>query len=855
MIQYPQEKFSPINIDQHANAYSIGFWKRQQYLCTRKSLITVAAIYMLLLLTNKASAQQQPTHTVKGKVVQVSQQPVEFATVALYRAKDSSLVKGTLGDMNGDYELQQVSIGHYYVQVSSMGYKTQLSSSFHITNSTTTIDVPTVVLEKNEQQLGGVTVTGTARKPLVEQHLDKTVLNIENSILSEGNTALELLQKAPGVSVDDKGDITLKGRPGVSVMINGKLTYLSQGELMHLLRGTTSSAVSKIEVITNPPARYDAAGTGGIINIVLKKSAKQGFNGNVYTNYARSRDDRYGAGFSANYGGEKFNIYGSYNHAFRGEKEYMDNNRDFYAEEHGKGEIVQSSKLNNGTTEPLYTNNFKLGADVNLNKHNTIGFLMNGNIGTYTNNSTTHNNWYNSQQAFMYKAFSKSKNDQQWTNLTYNLNYLHKFNKHNAEISADVDYAYNDFKGDQLLHTRYINQAGGDLWTPSSRQGKIPSQTNVYVGKIDYTQTFWKDGKLEVGWKTSYVEVNNDSRFDTLLQQNWIKDQSSSNHFKYKETIHASYIQLSKDWKGWKAQVGGRGEFTNTKGHQVTIDSVNTRHYFQFFPQASLSREINSNNLVQASYSRRIERPGYDELNPYRVYRDPNLYYQGNPYLRPQLTSNIELSHVWQQKITTSIYYSITKDVVNWTISQVPNTNTSYEYAVNFKNMVNYGASISLHSNVTKWWATNYFFNLYRTSYDPGEVKATVLDGRTVFAFNLQNAFTFKKGFSAELTANYQSAAMYGIYETKPVTIISAGAQKTFLDNKFTAKLMVNDIFQTRQWRNVAKYDNIIMREHIRFDSRMVTVSLSYRFGKTTNQLRERKQGNEDIQSRVKSGG
>ncbi|AWO02074.1 hypothetical protein DLD77_10385 [Chitinophaga alhagiae] len=802
-------------------------------------------------MNRQAAAQQTITGHVKGVVTDSNGKPLELAVVTLLRQQDSAMVKGAMSNMDGTFELTEVAVGRYLVQAAYMGYHHFRSAAFTINAANSTANLGMLRLQLNEQVLGAVTVTG--RKPLVEQRTDRTVLNIEHSLLAEGNTALELLEKAPGVTVDDNGNISLKGRPGVTVMLNGKLTYLSQQELMHLLRGTTSGSVASIEIIPNPPARYDASGTAGIINIVLKKSARQGLNGNVYTNYARSRANRYGAGASLNYGGERANVYLSYNHAFRGEVEYLQQTRRFRDSGHtGPPDRVSDQQIS--TNEPLYTNNFKLGADYRVNKKNTVGLLVNGNIGTYDNNSQTGNQLTDAAGELIYDAATRSALAQRWANLSSNINYTRQFNRPGQELSADLDYSYNDFSGKQELATRYTDKAGEEWLPVSTRRGSIPSRTNVYVAKADYTQTFWGTARLEAGWKSSYVEVDNHSLFDTLRNNQWVNDGGTSNHFRYKETIHAAYVQAGRHFGSWHVQLGLRGEHTQTAAHQLTTDTLASRRYFQLFPSLAVSRELAPGQKLQFTYSRRIERPDYDEMNPFRVYRDPYLFYQGNPLLQPALTHATELSYGLNNKLTAAVFYNHTGNVVNWVMGQVDALNISYEQPQNLKSMINYGVSLNASLALGNWWTGNYFFDLFHTAYKGQGATAGLQTKNTGYTFNLQNAFQLGRGFSAELTAYYKSSAVYGMFVTRPFYIISAGLQKQFLNNRFTAKAVVNDILQSRQNRYSALFDHIDVSGRIRFDSRMATFSLSYRFG-TQKAVKERKSGSEEIRQRVKSGG
>lgn len=805
---------------------------------------------ILFFLLGVSGGFAQPGATVVGQLKTTADQPVEFATVALFAGKDSSLVKGTLSDSAGRFRLEKIPAGQYYLKASSVGFRDLKTPTFVLTDQNGSKDLGTLHLAAAEQTLEGVTVT--AKKPLIEQRIDRTVLNIENSILAEGNTALELLERAPGIKVDDEGTISLKGRPGVTVMINGKLTYLSQRELTTLLRGTASGAVAKIEIIANPSAKYDAAGNAGIINIVLKKNDKMGINGSAYVNAARSRANRYGGGLNLNYRSGRMNVYGSYDRAFRGEVEYLSFIRRF---RDASGNPDQTSYQRSATSEPLYTNNYKLGADFFPNPRNTFGVLVNGNFGKYINDNTTHNQLIVQSGELLSSPVTYNDNLDRWNSTAYNLNYIHRFGREGQELSADLDYSLNDNRSNLKMDTRYPSLETAGPETRSVRKGRVPSLTNVYVGKIDYVHPFGTKAKLETGWKSSYVDVDNNLKYDTLRNNQWIPDPSWSNHFNYRETIHAGYINFSKEFGKVSLQVGLRGENTQTFGHQVTTDSVVKRTYFQLFPSVFATRTFNEAHSAQVSYSRRIQRPDYSDLNPFRFFRDPFLYYEGNPFLRPERTHSVELGHSYKGKLITAINYSYTADVMNWMVGQVDSLNTTFQSPQNLKSLINYGLSLTASLQPTRWWTTNTFGNVFHSEYRGDHKGGDLNNGMVSFTFNTQNTFQLGNGFSAELSAWYESKSVYGVFVTKSLYAVSVGGQKQILDKKGTVKLVVNDVFQTRQWRQTARYENLDLSSHIRFDSRMVTLSFSYRFGRDITPVRNRKSGSEDIQNRVKGGG
>ncbi|MFD1628718.1 outer membrane beta-barrel protein [Pseudopedobacter beijingensis] len=809
-------------------------------------------IVFLGCILSAAGSTYAQSVKINGKLQDTNHQAIEYAGVSILRLPDSVRVKGTLTDSLGNFSFSGIAKGKYFIKANFMGYKPYTGKPFNYDGNTTNMGA--LIMESQASQMLS-TVTVVAQKPLIEQQIDKTVLNVENSILSEGNTALELLEKAPGVNVDHDGNVSLKGRSGTSVLINGKLTYLSGRELSNLLKGTNSSSISKIEVMSNPSSKYDAAGNGGIINIVMKKNTATGFNGSVTLNGGSSRKARYDSGATLNFRSEKLNAYGNYTYGYRGETEYLDFSRNFYDNGIASGKPDRTSFQDTKTDEPLHTHNFRAGVDYFLNDKNTLGFLINGNSGKYTHDSKTGNLLLdNTATTVISDALSHNYDKQSWESLTYNLNFVHKFNKEGYEIAADADYSSNSFTSLLNLDTKYKGVTGDYNDRPSFRKGYIPSTTDVYVGKIDYSQPFLKNGKLELGIKSSFVEADNNLSYDTLKNNQWVNDAGSSNYFRYNEQIHAGYLSVNKDLNSFSIQLGLRGEYTQTKGHQITSDSLVNRNYFQLFPSLFLTKAVNKDDKVQFAYSRRIERPGYGDLNPFRVFRDPFLFYQGNPFLKPELTHTLQLSHSIKGKYITAINYNYTKDVMNWVPGQIDSINTTFSTPLNLSSFVNYGISFTASTNITRWWSGSHFANLYRNEYKGNHQQGTLNNSMTSFSFNSQNTLRLGNGFSAEVSGLYHSKVVYGISSQKPFFVISSGIQKSLLNDMAVIKLMVNDIFQSKQLKRTTQYENIDMYTHINLDNRRAMLSFTYRFGNQNIKKRERTTGSEDVTERVKGG-
>jgi len=809
------------------------------------------AALTLLLSFSTLSLFAQSNGQIKAKIVDASG-PLALANILLLENNEGKKkVKTTVTDSNGFFILK-VPLGNYILQISNLGYEDYRHEAIDLTDQQRMYDLGEVLLLESNTLLEAVTIT--SKKLLIEQKADRLVMNVENSILAEGNTAMEILERAPGVMVDNDGNLSLRGKQGVSVLINGKQTYLSQKDLTNLLRGTSSASISAIEVITNPSAKYDAAGNSGIINIKMKKNLKQGVNGNAYINYGRGRDDRYGGGFNMNYSTELFNLYGSYDHAYRGEKEVFNFDRKFY-DGVVTGLPSRISHQQSSTDEPLITNNFKLGVDYNLSAKTTLGAVVNGNIGSYSRYSHADNRIVNTDNELLSHAQTKVDNEEQWNSISGNLNVQHKFNEKGREITADIDFSRSSFDADQLLNTTFKPVHGNEP-APSSRRGYIPALTHVFAWKVDYIHPFNEQISLEGGLKSSFVKADNNANYDTLQNNNWVVDAQTTNHFIYKEQIHAGYLNYKHNLGTVELQLGLRGEYTRTSGHQLSTDSLVERNYFKLFPSVFIRKPLGENHKLQLSYSRRIDRPDYFDLNPFRFFQDPYLFFEGNPFLQPELTHSAELSYTLKEKYITSLFFSQTSDVMTSVITQIDSLNTSILRPQNLSSLRFFGASFTMSQDISSWWSTNNFVNLFKNEYSGTQDGGTIDKSIWSYTVNSQHTFKISDQLSAEMSGQYFSKSVYGLFERDGYYVVSGGLQQQLFKNKASIKLVVNDIFRTRKFNRSVNYQNIDMRESFSLDSRIGMITFSYRFGKKSNEGKpSRKRADDDVQQLIKGAG
>lgn len=801
---------------------------------------------LLCILSIGANAQKKIT----GKILDEKAQRIPFASVTVLRSADSVKTHAVMTDTAGNFVLSDLKNGKYLVKISYIGYQDYFSPVIELNDSKRHHQLGKISMNADSRLLNTVTISG--QRPLIEQTLDRTVMNVEKSVLAEGNTALELLNKAPGLTINEGGEVSLKGRPGTTVMINGRPTYLSGDQLVNLLRGTNSSSISRIEIMANPTAQFDASGSGGIVNIIMKKSLLTGFNGTISGNIGKGRDLRHSEGISLNYNTSILNLYGSYNAHNQDLKSSSIAERKFYDSNLANSpSLIQTIKQETLEKAKLRAHDFRAGADINLDEKNTLGFLINGAIGKYPTTQPSSNRLISAGGIPQWTALTETEGREHWVDLLYNANYVHKFNKEGHELKADVDYVYHFSRMNQLLNTRYDLPAGSTPGETFGRRGNIPSNNDIYAAKIDYILPLSKTSKLETGWKGSYVRTENNLQYDTLRNELYVPDATTSNHFIYKEHIQAAYINLNTTWHKYMIQAGLRAEYTYTLGHQVTTSTSFKRDYLGLFPSLFLSRDLSENHQLKTGYTRRIKRPSYWDLNPFRVYDDPFAFYEGNPYLKPAIANNVELGYTFKSRYFATLSYSHTGDVITDQLGQLEGANTTFERPENIGTFDNLGISFTASTQIFKWWTGSQFLNLYHNRYKINGLNSIQINKGNTLSFNSQNTFVIGKGWKAELSAFYISGAVSGTTKTESYSIISSGVQKELLKGKGSLKFMLNDIFEGYRIRKTMTYENISFNSRRISDSRYGILSFSYRFGAKNSQSNERSTSSEELKGRM----
>ncbi|MEO6135828.1 MAG: TonB-dependent receptor [Ginsengibacter sp.] len=814
-----------------------------------KRLITSTALLIMFSVTIFA---QTPTGAIKGKIIDGgSQAIIDAATVSLFHLQDSSLVKINLTDKDGNFIFENVNPGKYYLLATSTGRLKVYSPALEVTNNLT-VSAGILQLKEDVKTLKEVSVA--VKKQFIERKIDRTVINVESSITSAGSTALEVLEKAPGVTVDKDGIISLKGKQGVIVMMDGRPSYLSGQQLASLLKALPSSTIDQIEIMTNPSAKFDAAGNSGVINIKTKKNKMKGFNGSVSLGYIQGKFARTNNSLNLNYRTGKINIFGNYSYSYwhrKNETYIIRNFRD------NQTKLIETIFDQKGISENRSTDHdAKLGFDFYATKKTTFGAVFTGDLNPGEDNSTNN--------SFLKNAYGEidsivvSKNDEKKKNKNFgvNLNLLHSFDSTGKQFTVDLDYVVYDNGSDQLLQSLYYMPDFTTKKPSSFLKGDLPSKVNIYSGKTDFTFPLKNSAKLEAGLKSSYVTTDNNALYKFKTTGDYVTDYGKTNHFIFKENINAAYANYNKEIGKWGMQLGLRAEDTHSNGHQlgngVKPDSLFTKDYFNLFPTMFISYKVNDNNTFSANYGRRVDRPQYEDLNPFFYFLDEYTYQVGNTLLQPQFTNNFELMHIYKGFLSTTLNYSKTNDAFADVIKQITSERKTFVTKENIATKTNVGIAVSANFPVGKFLNTNIYTNVSNTKYD-GDIDGSNLSlGSATFMGNMSNQFKFEKGWSAELSGFYRSKGIEGQIIINPMWRMDAGVQKQILKKKGSLKLSVRDIFKTQNMSAYVKYNDIDLRIKDIRDSRSVSLTFSYRFGKPIKSPQRQTGGASDEQSRVK---
>jgi len=799
-----------------------------RYVCGIKPVLLLFA----LLFPYCLFAQQ----LVKGTITDGNNKLLDAVTITL---NQNDQVIYTVLASQGEFTLKPLPGGSYILKASLVGYQ-PVSRML-----TLPLDTIKIIMQPSLKQLQQVTVL--ANKPVVERKIDRVIFNVENSITASGSTVWDALGKAPGVQTKFDGAVSAMGK-SVTIYMDDKPLRLSGEDLAAYLRSLPSDNVSKMEIMTNPTARYDAQG-GAVINIVSKKPKGQGLNVMLSGVYTQATYGGYIGSTVFNYRKNKLNLYGSYGYSKR-KKDHQETEYIIYETPASYSDWRNSkSGIRGGKA-----NTYKAGADYNLTNNQVIGLLVTGYNGTNNRTNQVQTNIFN-----QYKTTPDST--LQTSNLTnghinqysFNLNYKAKMDTAGRSLNIDVDYAPYSNNNTQTVNTLSFLPDGGLATSPYRILTPSVQEIKIYSGKADYTYKLHKRWNLESGIKYSSIETKNRFNFYNNAGAQSVLITANSDNFEYAENTAAAYTSITGALGRWSFEGGLRGEYTRTRGYSVTLDSLTLNRYFKLFPSLFVVYKLNKDNELNLTYGYRIDRPGYSRLNPFKSYTSPYTYLVGNPALRPAFIHNLELGYTYKQQYNVALYHRRTNGYFSNITVQDNANKLFYDTQQNLDLSQETGISASFPVKVAAWWEmNNYMQGAYR------QEKSGYLQGsynyHTLTAYlNTNQAFTISKnkGIKAEVSAWYSSPSLQGIFKAAKTYDVSAGVRKTIMQGQGTLRLAVNDIFYGNAYRINVDYLNQRNGFYEQNDTRSVTFSFNYRLGSEVNASRKRITSSEEEKRRA----
>ncbi|WP_286774852.1 MULTISPECIES: outer membrane beta-barrel family protein [Sphingobacterium] len=792
--------------------------------------------YLLLLnflITSFAYAQVKVT----GKVHVENNVPLASATAYLMKAKTTVILKAVVTDENGEYQFSDIQAGSYYVEAKMVGYTTNKSNVFNISKSDH--KVPAILLNTDTRKLQEVAVEG--KRPMVESKPGKLVLNVENSPLAAGNNALDIVQRAPGVSLDNNNNLQLMGQSGVSVTIDGRQTYMSGEQLVNFLKSTDGNQIKSVEVITTRAAKDDAEGAVGTINIVLKKNRMEGFNGTFNMTAGRGEKFRGNSSLSLNYKKNNTTVFGSY--AYSDEKSHRKLLLDRVIQNKGEKTYFKQRSI---LDEKEQNHSYRFGVEQRTSARNTLTVQFNGSNNIEYNDNDSKTNVGKSFTTLDSLLISTSQFKELFDRYSANLNNEFRIDSNGRKLTLDLDWS--KFKSSKRVgyNNQYFDGQMNAITPEEIQRSRMPIGIDIYVAKLDYEQPLSKVSKLEMGAKYSNVTSDNDLTFEDFLNNSWINNEKRTNHFVYKEQIAAGYIDYNNTIGKWGLKVGARGEYTFSDGNSLTLNKQVKRNYFKLFPNANLTYTLHENHILSLGYARKITRPNYRQLNPFDYFIDKLTFERGNPYLNPQFSNEFTLNYTLMQRYNVTLGINDVRDAIVESMGQDSVLKQTWVIRENLgKNLTAY-LNLNIPVTVSKIWSMNNNITGIHFNFD-GMVSGYPLK-RTSFLLQATSMHNLKlaKSLSANVNLRYFSPFNYNVYDMKARWDMEVGATKTFKDQRSSLKLAVSDLFNTGNQNlktNFGDFDSSIRQYQ---DRRVVRLTYSYKFGNLKNNYRKKDTSNEE---------
>lgn len=777
---------------------------------------------------------------IEGSLVDVYEDPIPFANAVLRSSKDSILVKGEITNDEGNFLFESIPYGDYFLKISAVGFiDTVLLVELHEPN----LLLDRILLQSIDNELGEVNVVAT--KPMFTMLSDKMVVHVQDSPISQGNTAWELLGKLPGVAILD-GSIVLRGKSGVNIMVNDKPLALSGTDLENYLKSIHASQIKNIELITNPSAKYDAQGNSGIINIVMAKPSGVGFRGSIAAGYGRGKGtNKSYLNLNLSHSGKKgdliFVLSSNYNEGFNN----LDVLKNFYIVDSLTAVVKNDNELN--LVNQSITS--RLGYDWYLSPKTTLSVLGSASIRTGSWDNLSYSEILNGNNVLQTKIDFGSLSEDKWLAYSGNVHFNHSIDTTGQKITADFDVAHYSTNSTNEFQSIYRNSSGGALDTLFETGTQI-GPLGIYSAKIDYTKPLSSDLNFEAGLKSSYVKSDKDVAFYFDGDENSL-DSTKSNHFIYSEYINAAYINFSKSFKKLSTQLGLRAEHTIAVGNQLTYNLKFNRKYFQFFPTLFLNYKMNAKHSINLNAGRRINRPQYQQLNPFIRPIDALAWASGNPDLQPEFSYNTEATYNFANKFFLQGSYSYSTQGIVTVLAVDPFTQYTLQKEDNVDKYHEYALMMMYNAPIKKWWYMNLNFTGFFAQYDGSLLGFYFNRSLPTFHAAAQNTFILKGCFKIEQNYMYMHSHLYGTTLIKPMHSLSLGVKKDILKKSGTIAFNVADLFWTNYPSGEVDFNGVEEFWSSKRDTRTFYIHFTYNFGKGKNVQFRRQSGADDEKQRA----
>lgn len=806
--------------------------------------LKLTILLTFLFLVTKAQTSKELA-TINGIVLNEKNLPLEFSNIILFAAVDSSMIKGTSTNKNGQFTIKQVKDGTYWISARYIGLTTVNLPVFEIRNGE---DEKGLTIRFEQAPLDIAEVEVVASRPLIEVKPDRVIFNVDGSINAVGNTALELLSKSPGVLVDKNDNIYLEGKQGVIVYIDDKPSYLGIEEMAAYLKNLQSSEIDLIEIIAEPSAKYDAEGNAGIINIKTKKLANFGTNVNLNLGYSNSKNHKYNGGLNMNYRNDNFSLNGNVNYKNNKNERWFD----FLTDQSDEIFNSEDTIFNDNDTY-----NYKVGIDYFVNKQNTIGILVSADNTNGFTESKSNTHISSEIDAPLKKVLiSSSLNNRKTNSLNTNLNYQYK-NNNSTEVNIDINYGSFSLSSDNKQYNQYETPSQSIL-SESNYAADSSTDINIYTAKTDFEKEVLH-GRLETGVKFSRVATQNTYNAYKVFDVPEL-DKNRSSIFNFKENINAAYFNYKHSIEQFKlsTNIGLRIEQTNNTGMLImqdnTEDSVTKRNYIDVFPAFGVSFQKNTNNQFKINYSKRIKRPRYKDLNPFEFILSELSFVKGNINLQPQYAHNLSLAHTYKNTLTTKLSYTYVNKYFDY-LRDTIDVNKSFLQPVNLDNQQIINIGINYPYSLKNWWNTYTSLNAFRkyNNANFGENRQIALVVNSLSIYH-QSTFLLPFDFSMEVSGYYNSPSIWGaLYKSKSNCSIDIGLMRKLFNGKGNLKIAYTDVFNTSPWSAIQEFSGSKVEAKGGWESQRIQLNFTYLFGnEQVKDTRKRKTGIESEAERLK---